>query len=204
LDPAIWQPTKFQTPPGLSGNSRPTRFLYLPRFATIVTSNRCRIHVSFRFLVIPLLIRRLPDFFLTAIATLKSLIDVKLWQPPIRVDVVQFRLVSGKCGGVLSLNFFRQRRNALCLGQLFGSRIATRLSFNRHAIYGLTGLQRCFGQLSTKILVFAFLSLSTFNETRVSRNRQVPRKPPLFYQGGKNATLSPSSPEIHKADKYGA
>src|SRR6266446_9052354 len=90
--------------------------LCLPRFATIVTSNRRRIHVGFRFLVIPLLIGSLPDFFLAAIATAKRLVDVKLRQPPIGVDVVQFRLVSSQRGWVLSLDFFRQRRDALCLG----------------------------------------------------------------------------------------
>jgi hypothetical protein len=32
------------------------------------------------------------------------------------------------------LNFFGQRRNAFCLGQLFGSRIATGIWFSRHKL----------------------------------------------------------------------
>jgi hypothetical protein len=83
--------------------------------------------MGFRFLVVPLLIRRLPDFFLAAIATPKRLVDVKLRQLSIRVDVVEFRRVSRQCGWVLSLNVSGQRRNAFCFGQLFGSRIATRV-----------------------------------------------------------------------------
>src|SRR5438067_11130221 len=76
--------------------------VYLPRFAAIVTSNRRRIHVCFRFFIIPLLIRSLPDFFLPALATPKRLVAVKLRQGPIGVDVAQSRLVSGERGWVFS------------------------------------------------------------------------------------------------------
>lgn len=108
--------------------------LCLSRLPTIVTSNRGRVRMGFRFLVIPLLIRCLPDFLLAAIATPKRLVDVKLRQPTVGVNVVQFRRVSGQCGWVLTLNFFGQRRNALGFRQLFGRRIATRVSLNRHTI----------------------------------------------------------------------
>src|SRR6185503_10753675 len=106
--------------------------LCLPRSATVVTSNCCRIHVGFRFLIIPLLIRCLPDFFLAAVATSKRLVDVELWQPAVRVDVAQLWLVGGESGWMSSLKFFGECRNALRLGQLFGTRIATSISFTPH------------------------------------------------------------------------
>jgi hypothetical protein len=54
-----------------------------------VASDRCGVHVSFGFLVIPLLIGGPPNLFLTAVPASERFVDVKFRQPPIGVDVIQ-------------------------------------------------------------------------------------------------------------------
>jgi hypothetical protein len=68
-----------------------------------VASDRCGIDVTFRLLVIPLLVGSSPHFFFAAVATLKRQIDIKLGQECVRVDVFQFRVVGEDSGRVLSL-----------------------------------------------------------------------------------------------------
>ena len=74
-------------------------------FSTFMTLNRCRICMSLRLFVVPLLGPSLPDFGFSADTTNEWFIDVKLWQSAVRVDMQQFRTIGREGSGVSSLLF---------------------------------------------------------------------------------------------------
>jgi hypothetical protein len=68
--------------------------LFLLCRATIMTLNGFGINVPFGLLVIPLLVPGLPNLPLTAVATSERLIEIKLRQTPVRVNVRELAVVS--------------------------------------------------------------------------------------------------------------
>lgn len=76
---------RFAATTWLGGNT--VTSLFLLRGATIMTLNRSGINVSLGLLVIPLLVSGLPNLSLAALATSKRLVEIKLRQTPVGVDV---------------------------------------------------------------------------------------------------------------------
>jgi hypothetical protein len=83
--------------------------------ATIMTLNSSRINISLRFLTIPLLVSSLPNLSLTALAARKWLVEIKLWQAPICVDVRKLAVVGRHRRRMVPLLNRSEAQNSLSL-----------------------------------------------------------------------------------------
>ena len=92
--------------------------LFLFGCATIVALNRSRINVALGLFVIPLLVSRLPNLFLAALAASEWLIEIKLGQSPVGVDVRKLAVVGWHSRWMTSLLNRSETQNSLGLSNL--------------------------------------------------------------------------------------
>jgi len=109
------------------------------RRATIMALNRSCINVPFCFLIIPLLVFGFPYFSLAAFAASKWLVEVKLWQAPVCVDVRKLAVVGRNRRRMILLLNGSEAQNSLGLLQLLLAGIATCVEMLAHtcAIHNL-------------------------------------------------------------------
>src|SRR6266566_2907410 len=116
---------------GLGGvvitNSRP-----LLCRATIMALNRSRINVSLRLFIIPLLVSSFPYFSLAALAASKWLVEIKLWEAPVCVDVRKLGVVGWNCRRMVLLLNRTQTQYSLSFAQFLLVGILTGLCVLAH------------------------------------------------------------------------
>jgi len=103
------------------------------RRATIMALNRSCINVPFCFLIIPLLVFGFPYFSLAAFAASKWLVEVKLWQAPVCVDVRKLAVVGRNRRRMILLLKWHEAQYALCFQQLALARITACLDVRAHS-----------------------------------------------------------------------
>src|SRR5690349_2055420 len=93
--------------------------------ATIMALNRSRITVSLRLFIIPLLVSGFPDLSLATLATSKWLVEIKLWEAPVCVDVRKLGVVGWKCRRMVLLLNRTQTQYSLSFAQFLLAGILT-------------------------------------------------------------------------------
>ena len=96
--------------------------------------NRSRINMPFRFLVIPLLISGFPYFSLTAFAAGKWLVEIKLWEAPVCIDVRKLGVVGRNRRRMISLLNRSEAQNSLSLVELLLAWILSSLYVLAHTL----------------------------------------------------------------------
>jgi len=104
--------------------------------------NRLRINVPLRRLVIPLLVFGFPYLCLAALAASKWLVEVKLWQAAVGIDVRKLAVVGWYSRRVMSLLDWTEAQYSLSLSHLFLGGIPASLCVPTHdGCCRLTGIR---------------------------------------------------------------
>jgi hypothetical protein len=94
--------------------------------------NRSPTYMSFRFFIIPLLISGLPNLSLAALPTSKRLVEIKLRQAPICVDVRKLAVVGRNRRRMIPLLNQSEVQNSLSLAQLLLAGVSAGLHVRAH------------------------------------------------------------------------
>ena len=98
-----------------------------------MTFHRLCVDMALRLLVVPLLVRRLPDLLLATFATGERLINVVLRQRSVGIDVCQASRIRCNSGRVCLLLYRMQGCNSLSLRQLLRSWVLSSRTSMQHA-----------------------------------------------------------------------